>query len=403
MHTELTLFSIIILVGAAHGLFLALTLINSRGAQHAGRIFLAMLTLAFATDLAHEFLFQSEYLVSLPLLRYVDPIINLFYGPFFYLYVRALTQRESFKLNFTQCLHFLPVIVAIVICSTLPTLNDEQFHRLFYQGDPVIVADEITVMATMGRIALSSALSIGIYLFLSIRRLVIHARKIRQEFSSIEKVTLNWLRYLLVALSTLYAILIFDGFFSQDLGLNDNINHLLYLLVVVVIYAMGYMGMRQPAIFSPSEYVTRVSSEETAVEKSTVDSDTVSSGSEKYKSSALDAESSAALCSELKQHMQEQKPYLEAQLTLPQLATQIQISSNYLSQVINEQVQLNFFDFVNGYRVNEAKTLLLERRNLSVLDIAYQSGFNSKSAFYTAFKKHVGMTPSEFKKQQNDK
>jgi AraC-like DNA-binding protein len=97
--------------------------------------------------------------------------------------------------------------------------------------------------------------------------------------------------------------------------------------------------------------------------------------------------------------MNKERPYLESQLTLPQLAQQLGISPNYLSQVINEQLQKNFFDFINEYRVAEAKSKLTADSTTkgSIADVAYDSGFNSKSAFYTAFKKHVGMTPSEFR------
>ncbi len=81
MQPNLSLFSIIMLLGAAHGLFLALTLINTREAKGTGRAFLAILTLALAIDLGHEFLYQSRYLLNVQMLGYVDPIINLLYGP----------------------------------------------------------------------------------------------------------------------------------------------------------------------------------------------------------------------------------------------------------------------------------------------------------------------------------
>ena len=404
MQPELTLFSIIMLVGAAHGLFLTLTLINTRDAGVAGRLFLAILTLAFAIDLGHEFLFQSRYLLDALALAYVDPIVNLLYGPSFYLYSRALTDGILFRFTRFHWLHALPVIVAVFACLAIPDLSTDQFFRLFYEDATANSRDEVLVQQTIGIIAMASVFSIGIYLFFSIRLLIRHAAIVRQQFSSLEKVTLNWLRALLLALSVLYFILIFDGLFSERIGWGEDLNRLLYLLVVVVIYSMGYMGMRQPAIFASPESVAVRKSGHGAPESTKGDTESGKpQAGAKYKTSALDSAMSAVLRDELEKHMNAERPYLESQLTLPQLAEELRISPNYLSQVINEQLQKNFFDFINEYRVAEAKSKLApgNATKRSIADIAYESGFNSKSAFYTAFKKHVGTTPSEFRTSES--
>ena len=100
-------------------------------------------------------------------------------------------------------------------------------------------------------------------------------------------------------------------------------------------------------------------------------------------------------------YMSTAKPYLDANLTLPQLAIMLQIPPHHLSRVINEKFGINFFDFINQYRVAEVKTKIdnPEFDNLSLLGIAFDCGFNTKSAFNRVFKKMTGMTPSEFKKQ----
>ncbi len=98
--------------------------------------------------------------------------------------------------------------------------------------------------------------------------------------------------------------------------------------------------------------------------------------------------------------MEANKPYLEGDLVLPHLAQQLGISANYLSQIINEQLRINFYDFVNGYRVEEARRLMSNagQQKPNILNIALDSGFNSKSAFYTAFKKATSMTPTQYRK-----
>ena len=96
--------------------------------------------------------------------------------------------------------------------------------------------------------------------------------------------------------------------------------------------------------------------------------------------------------------MDTEKPYLNGKLSLKQVATDLEISTNYLSQVINENMDMNFFDFVNGYRVEMVKEMIKDpsTKNFTLLAIAYDCGFNSKSSFNSIFKKHTGVTPSQF-------
>jgi AraC-like DNA-binding protein len=98
--------------------------------------------------------------------------------------------------------------------------------------------------------------------------------------------------------------------------------------------------------------------------------------------------------------MQSAKPYLEPELTLDELATQLSVKPKMLSQTINELLRQNFFEFINHYRIEEAKRLLTNPKDkkITVLEVMYEVGFNSKSSFNTIFKKNTGLTPSEFKK-----
>jgi AraC-like DNA-binding protein len=100
--------------------------------------------------------------------------------------------------------------------------------------------------------------------------------------------------------------------------------------------------------------------------------------------------------------METVKPWLDPDLTLEQLAGQLALRPRVLSQVINEDLGQNFFEFINRYRIGEAKALLMDPadKKMTVLEVLYQVGFNSKSSFNTLFKKQTGVTPSEFKKKR---
>jgi AraC-like DNA-binding protein len=102
------------------------------------------------------------------------------------------------------------------------------------------------------------------------------------------------------------------------------------------------------------------------------------------------------------QFMKSNKPYLEPELTLNQLASKLSLKPRMLSQAINEILQQNFFDFINRYRIEEAQRLLTNPKDkkTTVLEVLYQVGFNSKSSFNTLFKKYTGLTPTEFRNKQ---
>jgi AraC-like DNA-binding protein len=121
----------------------------------------------------------------------------------------------------------------------------------------------------------------------------------------------------------------------------------------------------------------------------------------KYAKSGLDDDRMLEYKNRLANLMQSEQVYLRADLTLPRLAGELECSVNHLSQVINAGFGKSFFDYVNQYRIEQAKSLLAEFGDQSaVLNIAYTVGFNSNSAFYAAFKKYVGMTPAQYRRSQ---
>jgi AraC-like DNA-binding protein len=122
---------------------------------------------------------------------------------------------------------------------------------------------------------------------------------------------------------------------------------------------------------------------------------------EKYKSSTLTPGQQQSILHKFNQVMQEQKPYLKSSFSLPDLAQQLGVSVHALSQALNHGLGKSFFELVAGYRVEEAKRLLIEQPNIKVEEIAEQVGYNSKSSFNTAFKKFTGSTPSAFREKNS--
>lgn len=162
-----------------------------------------------------------------------------------------------------------------------------------------------------------------------------------------------------------------------------------------------FVFLRFDPIFKPLRKLPQF---QTLVRK--VESRALSVGSSKktkarYAHSNLSESDAMAIDQRLMQHMEEAKPYLDAQLSLRQLANCLDVNTNYLSQVINEKHGKNFFEFVNGYRVDELKQMLKkpENRQFTILSLAFECGFNSKTTFNTAFKRITGFTPSQYLKK----
>jgi len=120
----------------------------------------------------------------------------------------------------------------------------------------------------------------------------------------------------------------------------------------------------------------------------------------KYEKTLLPEAQKADYIRKLEQFMEAERPYLDPLISLGDLAGKISVPAHYLSQVLNSHFGMNFFDFINSYRIRESQRLLADTKNgkRTILDVLYEAGFNSKSVFNTAFKKHTGLTPSEFKK-----
>lgn len=124
----------------------------------------------------------------------------------------------------------------------------------------------------------------------------------------------------------------------------------------------------------------------------------------KYAKSGLRSEQMQEYQHCLERVMRSEKIYMDPQMTLPALAQTVGCSVNHLSQVINAGFEMSFFDYLNSHRIRHAKELLTELngKNRAILNIAFTVGFNSNSAFYAAFKKHVGMTPAQFRRSRRD-
>jgi AraC-like DNA-binding protein len=307
------------------------------------------------------------------------------HGPFFWFYTLALTN-PTFRFQKKHSLHLIPFVVSFLFLV----------QGAIYEGSISFNMRKWIIVIKM--------LSLLIYNVFVIAQLRKHRVSIQNIFSNTEEKQLNWLYFLcwgILIIWSISSLSLIAGVFT-NISTPAYINRFPNLAVCVFIYLMGYFGVRQNSIFVKHEIEKYSLS--TNVEQLEPKQPEAFQQDEKYKKSGLNKAKSDSIWQDLLKCMESQQPYLNPDISLFNLAELIHVLPNHLSQVINEKENQNFFDYVNGYRIKAVKTQILtgKLKEHTLLGIALDCGFNSKASFNRAFKKYTGLTPTEFK-NQNEK
>jgi AraC-like DNA-binding protein len=374
METSTKLLVALNLLGVTQALLLGAALLSvKRGNRIANRL-LAAFVIVIAIGVAGATMAQDRFIILYPhLLKIQDPFFILG-PPLLYLYVRTLIKGRA-GLGKRDLLHFLPF--ALCLLYLLP------FYFLSSKAKLFSVGSYFDFWARWGYIKSTTLiLQFVIYLSLIASMLVAYTRKLKRQTSPGEAAVLFQVRFLLTTLTALWVFgslkfvltIIFPAYNTETVDL------LVPASLSVFVYAMGYIGLRKPEVLTGMEELPPAP--------------------RRYEKSTLTLERSGTYRERLLELMNTEKPYLDGGLTLQKLAKALAVSPHHLSQTINEQLNQNFIDFINAYRIEEAKRLLtnLTKKHYSILAVSEEVGFNSKSAFNTAFRRHANMTPSEFRK-----
>ncbi|MEM9895154.1 MAG: helix-turn-helix domain-containing protein [Bacteroidota bacterium] len=365
----------LLIVGVSHGLFITFFIFHKHRKLYPNR-FLGLLMLVFSLAILHIYLGEKPLYNQL-LIGELLPSIIFLIGPLHFLYAKYLVVRTG-EMKPYEYLHLLPTLVILV-------------YGIFHFEYPEILPDIFSERKKTGFLVFNwlYILTATVYYLLTVKYLRVYSIKIKDILSNIEKVRLNWLQKL-----TFIAIIVNVVFLAENIlsliGMNVTEFFLSSLLTAIYVYAMVYTGM------SKSDVLSGVSLNE--MDASTKVSNTLNSGS-KYQKSGLKREQADLHKKRLLQLMEKEKVYRKSNLTLGELAEELSISVHHLSEIINMEFEKNFYDFVNAYRI-EAVIQNLKNKNkehLTLLAIGLESGFNSKSAFNTIFKKFTGQTPSQYR------
>ena len=367
----------IYIVGVIITFFLAFILLSKSNKTNADKVLFFWL-IGIGINLSLYYLIFSEKYWQYPYLLGFSLPLPLIHGPFLYLYTASATnQLKKWKI---ELLHFLPVIISFFSLFNFLQLPNETKILVFKNEGR---GYETLLIFTLIAIICSGIINV-IWSLLLLKK---HKKNILNQFSYSEKINLAWLRYLIYGIGLIWIFII--------LG-NDK---LIYTVVVLFVIFIGYFGINQVGIFTKkNQLIDNKSIIQNEINQPFDDEIIKENKPSKYLKSGLNQEAAFEIYEVLKTRMTKEQLYVNSELTLVELAQILDVYPNNLSQVINTFEQKNFYDYINTKRVELFLKLVAipENKKYTILSLAFECGFNSKSSFNKYFKKVTNMTPSEY-------
>jgi AraC-like DNA-binding protein len=377
---------LIALLGAIQGVFLTTVLATKRRNRTANRL-LAAAMLAFSIYMATVVYHAAGLLEVFPHFFGMAYPLPFLYGPLIYLYAVTAADRTR-RLAWPDALHFVPFLMVVLAGLPIYLLSGAEkvafFHRLESGDRPplLMVADPLKLV---------SGVAYTVITILFLRR---HVDRVKESYSSLERVNLRWLLWLGAAMAAIWLLAVgFQVLESADIVRIERGDDFISLGIAIVVYGSGYMGLRQPEIFRYETAEHPVPVLEARPEPA------LAPEPPRYERSGLTDQEALRLKERLTAVMDSERPWQNSELTLADLAARLSTSPHKLSEVLNSQLGQTFYDIVNGYRVREVQRRIAagEAERVTMLALALDAGFASKSTFNLVFKKHTGQTPSDFR------
>jgi AraC-like DNA-binding protein len=361
----LRLIDILAIVTAFQLLLLGLVILTSRKTGKQNQRLLAAFLLANFLLLVQFELFSQIRLIRIG----VTPFYFLL-APLLYLYVQSLLVR-SFELKRVHLIHLAPFVFVFAYAVFFMALRLNPNHGSVDYRRMVHVESDISYLFLNIQIAW--------YLVRIFVMFYQYRKEIRNHFAEVRHISLTWLLFILMAFTLMWLTDLTSTVASwldvKSPGLYRTLTLISIIINFIFATILVYRSMDQ-------------SWEQTGIIEAV-----------KYVGSGLSDSESAEYADKIRVIMEKEKLYLDPEISLKELSDKTGISPRYLSQVINSKFNQNFFDFINHYRIEEAKRLMTGtvRKEVTILEVMYNVGFNSKSSFQTAFRKYTGTTPTEFR------
>ena len=364
------LIDVIILIGISQGLFLMLTILRIPQANKRANSILALLIGIATYMLIGRFLMVRFLTKPIFFYTWIFDVPLYLFGPLVYLYTKRLLFQNKERQKFSKW-HFLPALLFIVLTLTLfVVFNPDTYYAAFIAGKLKLMVNTVLITAIVSNF---------VYLIGSFWLLKRFKRASKQSFS-FDQNPANYLTYFLIAITAILAMWTLSYVNSSLLDRPSNIitYDLVWALIPVFIFVIGYYSLKQPDLFRV------VPEKESKIQKK-----------------RLTEMESTFLKEKLDQLMTQEKLYMESDLTLVDVSKKLNTSSNNLSWLLNNVYKTTFYDFINRHRVEEFLKKVENQEHLqhTILALSLDVGFKSKSTFNKAFKLTMQDTPSNYIKK----
>ncbi|MFO7530670.1 MAG: AraC family transcriptional regulator [Marinobacter sp.] len=367
---QLVLYGII-----AQFLFLILLCVVLKGRRPLPRLLLAVMLTGMTGTLLEVFLHTTGFVLRYPETAFTGTILGMLQPGAIFLYAQSVMYRD-FRLRLRHFAHLLPVLGAAAVFVV-------GYYRLSTEEQVSVLSDS-RYPGVMNSVVLAIALHTIMlaYLAATLKKISRFGVELRQIFSDLDNKELGWLRNLLLAYTTAWALSLVYCLLAHILRVTGSHEWLTIATTgvsIAILLPMSVLAFQQPALFAGIRPAS--ASKDAAPRISTA------------------GQPPEPPTEQIRQLMEEQRPYLHSNLTVDRLARLAGLSPRDLSQFLNQQMGRNFYEFVNGYRIEHARQRLADlTEKATITDIMYESGFNSKSVFNTLFRETTGKTPSQYRR-----
>lgn len=376
MAYRIDLFAIFIFLGVVQAIFLSFFFFSKESREKSFNVFQGLMLLSIAGCLLEVVLLYSGYIIHiLHLVDFSEPLALLI-GPFFYLFVKALTKGTPAKKTIWIHLAF-PIVYTLAFIPFLMAPSDVKYNAWMYAYHPGAPLRPWNLDYDPWMFKLTEyhtelvLICLVLYVVLGGLAIVQAFREKASSFWRPDTYALKILRNGVIQIFLFLLLILAVKIFNEE----DTGDHLSAAFGALLVYAMSFSVIKNSSFFKQIPITE----------------------DKKYKGSSLNDGERDRLANVIEEIMASHKPYLKDDFSLPVLAQASRSSVHSVSQVINEKFQKSFFEWMAEYRIAEAKAILKKSPHLKIEEVAERVGYNSKSSFNTTFKKITGLTPSEFR------
>lgn len=392
MTIPLTLHVIFLLVGMLVGVMAAVVLVTKQSNKKANQ-YLAVLVMICVFTLLHNFLIIAGIYNQKPALYFLPVILSFGIGPFLYLFINRLIFLQPLTKK-KVCFHLLPVIIQFLFFCCCFIQNGSTKYNIYSNYYESFINPFQTLVTYV---------SVSIYLFLSFKEIAQYKQQLNDFYSNTDKIELQWLKKLLFVFIAYYATAIIFILISYSFNISENYFPSDFIRCIIIFTIAAYAS-QQTTLSSVKENLLTIAAPVLADDNPLKAADTtLTSKGNKHKIDKY-KEINNELLKRIIEIVENDEIYLNEELTIADLATKLGYSSKTISATINNGLHKSFSLFINEYRVNlfKKKKASGNFEHLSIMGLAYECGFNSKSSFNRIFKEITGITPNEIKRENEE-